>query len=134
MESSSTKDIKENEERMLRIGETVTTLPNIFFTQPEQGRDSFCGYGKIPVSSKDLTDPKTRLSKMPVLNEDIKRVCLAALPLTRGDKNKEDGKVRHRFVILLETVAGNCLSVELKQADGNGNTVVMVRPCAIELV
>ncbi|KAK8065143.1 hypothetical protein PG997_011890 [Apiospora hydei] len=134
MESSSTKSIKENEERMLRIGETVTILPTIFFSQPVQNRDSFSGYGEIPVSTKDLADPTIRLSKIPVLNEDIKRVCLAALPLTPGDKRKEDGKVHHRFVILLETVAGNCLSVELKQAGSNGNTVVMVRPCAIELV
>ncbi|KAK8031341.1 hypothetical protein PG990_001075 [Apiospora arundinis] len=104
--------IRYTAEQLLHVNRSTTLVPTICYMRPEG-------------------NPDFRFHKLNVLNENIKRVYLAARPMT---SEKQQAPGRNRWVILLETVAGNGMSVELNQIDSEGNTIVMVRPRSIKLV
>ncbi|KAK8058135.1 hypothetical protein PG994_008583 [Apiospora phragmitis] len=103
---SSKMKISYTKEQLLHVDKTMTFVPGIFYMQPDDDQATI-GYGKVPI-----------------LNDSLKRVYIAARHLTPDEEKKGD-KARNSWVILLETASGNNMSVELKQVDGEGNTIVM---------
>jgi len=110
--ASSNKMIRYTPEQLLQINQSTNFVPTIFYFRPEN-------------------HPQFRFRKLQILRENIKRVHLVARHMT-SEKQSPPG--RNHWVILLETVAGNGMSVELNQIDIEGNTIVMVRPHRIKLV
>lgn len=104
--------IRYTAEQLLNVNRSMAFVPTIFYSRPEG-------------------NPEFRFGKLSVLNDNIKRVYLVARHIHTEKKPYTD---RNSWVILLETVTGKGMSVELCQIDRTGNTIVMVRPRLIQLV
>ncbi|KAK8064058.1 hypothetical protein PG996_008710 [Apiospora saccharicola] len=119
MDSSSSKVIRYSAAQLIKVGRDMkSSVPTIAYCSPKKdGPQYFCWYLQN------------------ALREGIKRVHYAAKPLDHFDKKYvANGDGRNRWVILLETVTGKFFSVDLKQIDPLGNTLVGVKPGIINPV
>lgn len=98
-------------EQLIETGRAMSSsVSSTAYVKTEEVSDSLCS------------------SLQTVLGEDLKRVHIAAKPLNADDKKKiARSHGRNRWVIILETVCGKYLTVDLQQIDPEGNTIVIVK-------